>query len=177
MTRPPSRAAARLLALLEVPALAAVPLVLGVCAYFQVEQGALLTVVVAFAAVGVFFASFEASRPALRQIMPTVRVGRGAGRRTAASRPRIRMYRVEGLRKASPTIVEPIARPRNSVTVLAISFDDALVRRSTTPDSFIRLPSISMPISGVANGTSVPTTMVTMIGNRMRVRWLISRLV
>ncbi|MFR3091820.1 MAG: ECF transporter S component [Eggerthella lenta] len=58
--------------LLEVPALAAVPLVLGVCAYFQVEQGALLTVVVAFAAVGVFFASFEASRPALRQIMPTV---------------------------------------------------------------------------------------------------------
>ena len=72
MTRPPSRAAARLLALLEVPALAAVPLVLGVCAYFQVEQGALLTVVVAFAAVGVFFASFEASRPALRQIMPTV---------------------------------------------------------------------------------------------------------
>ena len=51
MTRPPSRAAARLLALLEVPALAAVPLVLGVCAYFQVEQGALLTVVVAFAAV------------------------------------------------------------------------------------------------------------------------------
>ncbi|MFR1640313.1 MAG: ATP-binding cassette domain-containing protein, partial [Eggerthellaceae bacterium] len=72
VTRPPSRAAARLLALLEVPALAAVPLVLGVCAYFQVEQGALLTVVVAFAAVGVFFASFEASRPALRQIMPTV---------------------------------------------------------------------------------------------------------
>ena len=72
MTRPSSRAAARLLALLEVPALAAVPLVLGVCAYFQVEQGALLTVVVAFAAVGVFFASFEASRPALRQIMPTV---------------------------------------------------------------------------------------------------------
>ena len=72
MTRPPSRAAARLLALLEVPALAAVPLVLGVCAYFQVEQGALLTVVVAFAAVGVFFASFEASPPALRQIMPTV---------------------------------------------------------------------------------------------------------
>ena len=72
MTRPPSRAAGRILALLEVPALVAVPLVLGACAYFQVEQGALLTVIVAFAAVGVFFASFEASRPALRQIMPTV---------------------------------------------------------------------------------------------------------
>ena len=50
---------ARILAALEVPALVAVPLVLGACAYFGVEQGALLTVVVAFAAVGVFFASFE----------------------------------------------------------------------------------------------------------------------
>ncbi len=69
--RLPSRAA-RALSLLEVPALVAVPLVLGACAYFQVEQGALLTVVVALAAVAVFFASFEASRPALRQIMPTV---------------------------------------------------------------------------------------------------------
>jgi len=32
-----------------------------------------------------------------------------------------------------------------------------------------------MPISGVANGTSVPTTTVTTIGNRMRVRRLIVR--
>lgn len=62
----------RVLAALEVPALIAVPLALAACAYFQVEQGALLTVVVALAAVGVFFASFETSRPALRHIMPTV---------------------------------------------------------------------------------------------------------
>ena len=34
---------------------------------------------------------------------------------------------------------------------------------------------MSMPISGVAKGTRVPTTMVTMMGNKMRVRWLISR--
>lgn len=67
-----SKVAPRVLAALEVPALVAVPAVLGACAYFQVEQGALLTVAVALAAVGVFFASFEASRPALRQIMPTV---------------------------------------------------------------------------------------------------------
>ena len=72
-------------------------------------------------------------------------------------------------------MVEPMARPRNRVTVLAISCADALVSRSTTPDSFIRLPSISMPISGVAKGTSVPTSTVTTIGNRMRVRRLILR--
>ncbi len=61
------------------------------------------------------------------------------------------------------------------MTTLASSFADAWVSRSTTFDSRIRLPSISMPISGVANGTSTPTTTVTMSGNRMRVRWLISR--
>lgn len=63
---------ARMLRVLEIPALIAVPVALGACAYFNIEQGALLTVVTALAAVGVFFASFEASRPALRQIMPTV---------------------------------------------------------------------------------------------------------
>lgn len=70
--RTPASRIPRILAALEVPALIAVPLALTACAYFQVGQGALLTVVVALAAVGVFFASFEASRPALRQIMPTV---------------------------------------------------------------------------------------------------------
>lgn len=67
--------AARVLGALEVPALIAVPAVLGLCAYFQVEQAALLTMMAALAAVGVFFAGFEASRPALRQIMPAVVLG------------------------------------------------------------------------------------------------------
>ncbi len=62
----------RILAVLEVFVLIAVPLALGLCAYFQVEQAALLTLVVTLVALGIFFASFEASRPALRQIMPTV---------------------------------------------------------------------------------------------------------
>ncbi len=58
------------------------------------------------------------------------------------------------------------------ITVFAISWADALVSRSTAPESFIRFPSISMPIRGVAKGTSVPTTSVTTMGNRMRVRRL-----
>lgn len=56
----------------EVGALVVVPLALGVCAYFQVEHAALLSVVVACAALGIFFAGFEASRPQLKDIMPIV---------------------------------------------------------------------------------------------------------
>lgn len=67
--------AARVLAALEAPVLVAVPAVLVACAYLQVEQAALLTVAVALGAVGVFFGSYEASRPALRQVMPTVVLG------------------------------------------------------------------------------------------------------
>ena len=43
----------RVLAALEVPALVAVPCALVACAYFGIEQGALLTVAVACVAVAV----------------------------------------------------------------------------------------------------------------------------
>lgn len=66
---------ARVLRALEVPLLVAVPLALGLCAFFQFDQTALLTLAVAVAALALFFASFEASAPALRQIMPTVVLG------------------------------------------------------------------------------------------------------
>ena len=39
----------------------------------------------------------------------------------------------------------------------------------------MRLPSISEPTSGVANGTRMPTTMVTATGNTIRVRRLTVR--
>lgn len=67
--------AARILCALEIPLLVAVPCVLMGCAFAQFEQSAVLTLAVAVAAVGVFFAHFEASRPALRQIVPTVVLG------------------------------------------------------------------------------------------------------
>ncbi|MEG2211474.1 MAG: ECF transporter S component [Raoultibacter sp.] len=62
----------RFLTYCELPILIAVPLTLGLCAVFQFDQTALLTLIVVVAALVVFFANFEASRPALRQIMPTV---------------------------------------------------------------------------------------------------------
>ena len=85
------------------------------------------------------------------------------------------MNRVSDLRKASPPMVEPMASPRKRVTMLAISFDEAWVSRSTAPDSRMRLPSMSMPIRGVAKGTRLPTMTVMMIGKMMRVRRLILR--
>lgn len=67
--------AARILRFLEIPALAVVPIALLVTAVFQVDQSALLTFAVALVALAVLFAGYEASRPALRQIMPAVVLG------------------------------------------------------------------------------------------------------
>ena len=57
---------------LEPLVLILVPATLAVCAACDYQQAALLTFVVAVAAIAVFFLSFERSKPALRQIMPTV---------------------------------------------------------------------------------------------------------
>ncbi len=56
----------------EVISLVATPVVLVACAVAEVEQTALLSFLVVLASLGVFFASYEASRPRLRDIMPTV---------------------------------------------------------------------------------------------------------
>lgn len=45
------------------------------CAYLQIEQSGLLTLLVGCAALTVFFCGFEAGKPALRQIMPTATLG------------------------------------------------------------------------------------------------------
>lgn len=63
--------AARVLAALEVPALAAVPIVMVALAAAGVPASAGLTLCVALLCLGLLLASFEASRPALRQLMPT----------------------------------------------------------------------------------------------------------
>lgn len=62
----------RVLRKLEVPLLAAVPLVLMLCLLFDAGQAALLSLCVVVVALIVFAAGFEASSPALRQIMPIV---------------------------------------------------------------------------------------------------------
>lgn len=64
-------AAPRVLRALELPALVAVPVVMVACAALGVDATAGLTLLCALAATGLLFASFEASRPPLRQLMPT----------------------------------------------------------------------------------------------------------
>ncbi len=57
---------------MEVPVLVLVPLALATCAFFQLEQAALLSIMVAVLAIAVFLGGWEASKPGLRQVMPTV---------------------------------------------------------------------------------------------------------
>lgn len=70
-----SRIATCISYMVEVVCLIGVAASLLLCAVFDIDQSALLTLVVALAALAVFFVSFERSRPALRQIMPTVVLG------------------------------------------------------------------------------------------------------
>lgn len=60
-----------MLSVLELPALLAVPVLMVTLALSGVDATAGLTLLVALLAVGLVFASFEASRPPLRQLMPT----------------------------------------------------------------------------------------------------------
>ena len=82
-----------------------------------------------------------------------------------ATQPRTRMKRVCALRKFVPSIVEPTASARKMVTALIRWVLAVLLKRSVTPDSRIRFPNISMPISGATEGISRAVISVEMTGN------------
>lgn len=65
----------RILSALEIPALLAVPAAMLICAYEGLDATAGLTMLVVLLCIGLFFISFEAQRPALRQLMPTATLG------------------------------------------------------------------------------------------------------
>ncbi|MGN0078397.1 MAG: ECF transporter S component [Coriobacteriales bacterium] len=62
----------RVLTALEIPALVAVPAALAACAVLDLGQSALLSALVACVALLVFMGGWEQSKPAPRQVMPTV---------------------------------------------------------------------------------------------------------
>lgn len=78
--------------MLEVPALITVPAMMALCAYFQIEQAALISLVAVFVTLAIFFAGFEFSRPNLRDLMPTVVLGAlaAAGRILFAAVPDVK---------------------------------------------------------------------------------------
>lgn len=61
----------RILQHLEIPALIIAPCALLLCAYLQIEQSSIITLIFVVLTLLIFFAGFESSKPALRQIMPT----------------------------------------------------------------------------------------------------------
>lgn len=63
---------ARVLAVLDVPLLIAVPMAMIAAVVLGIAQTALLMLAVVVLVIVLFFAGYEASRPALRQIMPTL---------------------------------------------------------------------------------------------------------
>ncbi len=58
----------------------------------------------------------------------------------------------------------PTAMPSMMVTILHRAFCAVSDRRLVRPDSLKRLPSISMPTSGIASGTMRETTIVATMG-------------
>ena len=66
------RRASRLLTKMEIPLLLAVPAVMTAALLAGIEQAALAMLVVVALVLALFFAGYEASRPGLRQIMPTL---------------------------------------------------------------------------------------------------------
>ena len=71
-----------------------------------------------------------------------------------ATAPKPRIPKVSTVKKASDDNLEPTAKPKKMVTMLISSFCAVLLKRSTTPDSFIKLPKQNMPTNGVALGNT-----------------------
>ena len=84
-----------------------------------------------------------------------------------ATMPTQRMPSVCRFMNEEAVAVAPTVRPRQMTTMLFSSFCAALLKRSTTPLSFIRLPSIRHPIRVPAEGTIKETIIATMMGKRI----------
>ena len=91
-----------------------------------------------------------------------------------ATRPRHRISRVSGFRNCSACILAAMVIPRKIVTRFASTCWAVSLRELSTPHSRIKLPNIKKPMSATEVGAMIPATIVTRIGNRMRVVLLIS---
>ena len=81
-----------------------------------------------------------------------------------ATRPRTMILMVFQVRNRSAVMVAPTEVARKMVTMFMRAFWAVSLRRSATPHSRNRLPSIRQPISGAVEGRSRMTKAETMIG-------------
>ena len=89
-----------------------------------------------------------------------------------AINPRIMIFIVTKFKKCSPSAVAPTVIPSTIVIQYSIAPLACSTKFETTPASFIRFPSISIPISGADDGTKRITMIVTAIGKIIFSLWL-----
>ena len=87
-----------------------------------------------------------------------------------AKRPNTNIPSVSGCRKTLPGIVEPTAKPSTIIVAFISEFSDTSAKRGTTPDTRIKLPSISIAINGDAEGTITLMMIVVRTGKMINVR-------
>jgi Na+-transporting methylmalonyl-CoA/oxaloacetate decarboxylase beta subunit len=63
-----------------------------------------------------------------------------------------RIPNVSACKNLSALILEPTDKPKKIVTILINSFCDVLLKRSTTPHTFIKLPKQNIPTSNMIPG-------------------------
>ena len=81
-----------------------------------------------------------------------------------AHRPSTTIFRVLAVRNWEPAVVAPTEMPRKMVTMFIRAFCTVSLRRSVTPHSRHRLPSIRQPIRGAVEGSSRMQKIETMMG-------------
>ena len=69
-----------------------------------------------------------------------------------ATAPSAKIPKVSTFKKASALSFEPTPKPKKIVVMLINSFCAVELKRSTTPDSRIKLPKQNIPTKGVAEG-------------------------
>ena len=92
-----------------------------------------------------------------------------------ATRPRQMMRSVSFTRKLSADMVMPVPVARNIVTMLHREFCAVSERRSVTPDSRRRFPSMSIPSSAAIGGSSRLMKIVETMGNITRSNFVTGR--
>ena len=92
-----------------------------------------------------------------------------------ATRPSPMIMMVFTLRKLSASIVRPVPVAKKIVTMLMRAFCAVSDRRSVTPDSRKRFPSISIPTREATGGRRSEITIVQTTGNTMRSNFVTGR--